>query len=74
MAKINNWYPFGNSLIGEITEHPRRAEFSGELQRTSTVLGKKGDKVITRNTEYELGTPHSSIVTEQYLATLQEIH
>jgi hypothetical protein len=74
MAKINNWYPFAGSLVGEVTEHPRQEQFHTDTQRTSLVLGKKGNKVITMNSEYELGTSHAGVIAEQYLATLQEIH
>jgi hypothetical protein len=43
--------------------------------RTSSVQGKRAGKVITRNTEYELGEPHarSGMTNEQLLQQLTEI-
>lgn len=55
MAKLTNWFVFGDSLIGDVTEHPRQHEFSTRHVRTSSIKGKRGDKVVTRSgTEYEL--------------------
>ena len=64
-AFIDNWQIMGNSLIGEVSEHPRQAEFEKERQVTSQVVRIKvlegfseGATVETENTIYTLGTEY----------------
>lgn len=58
--KIDNWYVAGNvegsrALVGNIEGHPNGNDYRVE-QITSRIVGKRGDKVVTKSgSEYELG-------------------
>lgn len=63
IARLDNWVALPNrefpvSFVGEISEHPRQAEFFGAVQRTSRVVDVdyENNRLETRNTIYILGT------------------
>ena len=57
---LENWYPFGYAIAGEIHGDKNKRFDDGTTIRTSTVQGdmtnlKEGDKIETRNSTYLLG-------------------
>ncbi len=59
-ARIENWFKFGDGLIGHVIDHPRQDDFEAPSQLTSKIIAapdgfKKGATVETENTFYVLG-------------------
>lgn len=56
-ARLENWMKVGDSLIGQIREHPRQEDFKKEFQRTSRLVRFDPDSGVaeTENTLYTLG-------------------
>lgn len=57
---LKNWYPFGDSIAGEIHDDKDKRFDDGTTIRTSTVQGdmttlKEGDVIETVNSRYLLG-------------------
>lgn len=67
----------GYKLGGYVTGHKRAKD--GDEIMTSTVIGKRGENIITRNSEYELGEPLKEFEAQypgakkRLLASLKEI-
>lgn len=59
MARIDNWFEFGDGIAGFISGHERQDDFTpGKLQWTSKVIElneKEGYAVTQSGTRYELG-------------------
>lgn len=56
-ARLENWVLFGDTLIGQIADHPRQEDFKKEFQRTSRLVRFDPENGIaeTQNTLYALG-------------------
>ena len=57
---LENWYPFGYAIAGEIHDDKDKRFDDGTTIRTSTVQGdmtdlKEGDVIKTNNSSYLLG-------------------
>jgi hypothetical protein len=61
-ARIDNWFRYGNTLCGVISEHPNQANFLGPLQHTSYIVNLDEEKGIceTLNTMYTLGKKYEA--------------
>ena len=56
-ARLENWFTYGDSLVGQILDHPRQADFKAPFQRTSALVRFEPENGIaeTLNTIYTLG-------------------